>query len=111
MSSYASKLKHPNWQKKRLLILSRDNWTCLDCRSKDKQLHVHHLVYNKNGNPWDVPDDWLVTVCFDCHKRRHSKNKILNKKISKVFKNKRKYRMWKDYKEKPKKTTSKNNCR
>lgn len=69
---YPDQYKHPNWQKMRLLILKRDNFTCIDCRSKDKTLHVHHLKYNKKGFIWDVPKWYLVTLCEDCHKKEHN---------------------------------------
>ena len=63
--TYLEKLKHPNWQKKRLLILERDNFTCRYCSDKETELHIHHLKYHKN--PWDAKDENLVTLCKDCH--------------------------------------------
>lgn len=65
--NYQEKLKDPRWQKKRLKVLQRDNWTCQLCESKDKTLHVHHKYYLPNAEPWDVPDSALVTLCFECH--------------------------------------------
>jgi hypothetical protein len=64
---YAEKLKDPRWQKKRLKILERDNWTCKICFATDKTLHVHHLFYFRNKEPWEVHDGFLITVCEDCH--------------------------------------------
>jgi hypothetical protein len=69
-TSYSSKLKDPRWQKKRLKILERDNFTCQDCRSADSELHVHHLVYMARRDPWDYGDDLLRTLCESCHARR-----------------------------------------
>jgi hypothetical protein len=63
--SYGDKLKSPKWQKKRLLILQRDNWTCQCCGDKESTLNVHHKKYV--GNPWECPDEFLITVCEDCH--------------------------------------------
>lgn len=63
--SYSEKLRDPRWQKKRLEILSRDKWTCLECGEMEKTLHVHHLYYC--GNPWDVPSFALRTLCESCH--------------------------------------------
>lgn len=45
MGSYAFKLKDPRWQRKRLEILQRDNFTCQECYATDKELNVHHLIY------------------------------------------------------------------
>ena len=63
--SYAEKLKSPKWQKRRLEILSRDEFKCQYCFDRETTLHVHHLEYK--GNPWDAEDDQLITVCEHCH--------------------------------------------
>lgn len=60
-----SKYNDPRWQKKRLEIMSRDNFTCVACGSKDKTLHVHHEIYK--GELWECPDKELQTLCVDCH--------------------------------------------
>ena len=67
--TYSEKLKDPRWQRKRLEILERDKFTCHDCHSKDKTLHVHHCHYEK-GDPWDARDGLLMTLCEGCHKLR-----------------------------------------
>lgn len=65
--NYADKLKDPRWQKKRLEIMLRDNFTCQVCKATDKSLHVHHKYYEPNKDPWDYSNDVLVTLCFECH--------------------------------------------
>jgi hypothetical protein len=65
--SYADLLLDPRWQKKRLEVLTRDEWTCQRCDAKDKTLHVHHFLYHGNAPPWDAPMDELATVCEPCH--------------------------------------------
>lgn len=70
--SYAEKLKDPQWQRKRLRILERDEWTCQNCGEKWKTLHVHHLVYRDGVAPWDYSDHELVSVCDDCHNDEHA---------------------------------------
>lgn len=64
---YQSKLKDPRWQRKRLEILQRDDFTCQHCYSSTKTLHVHHRLYLKNKDPWESPAYNLVTLCEDCH--------------------------------------------
>jgi len=64
---YSEKLRDPRWQKKRLFILERDEWACKKCGARDKTLHVHHKYYIADKEPWDVPDQCLVTLCFECH--------------------------------------------
>ena len=65
--TYAEKLKDPRWQKKRLEIFERDNWTCQICKSKEKTLHIHHLEYEYGVEPWNYPDVYYKTLCLDCH--------------------------------------------
>ena len=80
-TTYAEKLKHPKWQKKRLEIMQRDNFKCVYCGDTETTLNVHHLKYA--GKPWEANDDALITVCEDCHreierrKRRGYTDKIL----------------------------------
>lgn len=69
--TYSEKLQHPKWQKRRLEILNRDNWTCRICQSKDDQLHAHHGYYEKGLDPWDYPDESLWTLCDKCHSQAH----------------------------------------
>lgn len=64
-STYDKKLLDPRWQKKRLEILNRDNFTCDYCGDKESTLHVHHITYH--GEPWEADDSMLQTVCKDCH--------------------------------------------
>ncbi len=68
--SYSEKLHDPRWQKKRLKILERDNWTCQSCEGDDEELHVHHISY-MTDNPWEEEDDNLITLCGECHKTWH----------------------------------------
>jgi len=60
------------WQKKRLEILNRDNFTCYDCGDTKTQLHVHHEDYLKNTEPWEYPNEYYTTLCSVCHKNLHS---------------------------------------
>lgn len=62
---YSEKLLDPRWQRKRLEVLNRDDFTCLLCNSKEDTLNVHHEVYC--GDPWEVDIKHLKTYCFRCH--------------------------------------------
>jgi hypothetical protein len=64
---YSEILKDPRWQKKRLEIMSRDGFKCVNCEASDKTLHVHHLRYLKGKKPWEHGDENLQTLCVDCH--------------------------------------------
>jgi 5-methylcytosine-specific restriction endonuclease McrA len=63
--SYLEKLKDPRWQRKRLEIMQRDNFTCQVCYTKELTLNIHHLSYR--ANPWESPNDQLTTLCEECH--------------------------------------------
>lgn len=66
--TYSEKLLDPRWQKKRLEILNRDGFKCLDCGDADSTLHVHHRYYISGRHPWEYPDFCFKTLCKDCHK-------------------------------------------
>jgi hypothetical protein len=79
--TYGEKLKSPEWQKKRLEILQRDNFTCTMCGSKEKQLHVHHKVYIYKNEPWDYENDFFTTLCIDCHEEEEQYKFFVNQNI------------------------------
>lgn len=83
---YKDKLKDPRWQKRRLEILERDNWQCQWCKNTKQTLVVHHLHYYAD-EPWDDPDEALLTVCETCHdhdyKVRHDFEKDLVERFKK----------------------------
>ena len=68
MNQYAELLRDPRWQKRRLDVMSRDDFSCCKCGSRTETLHVHHRYYIAGRQPWDYPDNLLVTLCEKCHK-------------------------------------------
>jgi hypothetical protein len=64
--TYSEKLLDPRWQKKRLEILQRDNWTCRMCEETKLTLHIHHDKYC-GSNPWEIDSKFLKTICRNCH--------------------------------------------
>lgn len=64
--TYSERLKDPRWQKKRLEVLNRDNFTCVECGDSVSTLHVHHIKYSRR-NPWEEDAINLITVCLHCH--------------------------------------------
>ena len=67
---YWQKLQDPRWQKKRLQIMERDGFKCRDCSDDKSSLQVHHCAYREE--PWDAPNDALMTLCANCHENRQS---------------------------------------
>lgn len=75
--TYSELLRSPLWQKKRLEIFERDNYTCQYCGSTTKELHVHHKTYKKGANPWEYDNDDLISLCHDCHEYETNDKKDL----------------------------------
>ena len=75
-TSYSEKLQNPKWQRKRLEVFERDNYTCQLCNDTETMLQVHHKKYA--GNPWDVPLKDLITYCKHCHAVIEDKNEERN---------------------------------
>ena len=67
---YSDKLRSPLWQRRRLEIMQRDGFRCSACGDDKNTLNVHHLWYS--GEPWDVPDEALETLCENCHETREN---------------------------------------
>lgn len=68
---YSQLLLSPHWQRKRLEVMSRDNFKCVSCGEADLTLNVHHKMYLKNHMPWDYPLDNFQTLCYKCHQDKH----------------------------------------
>lgn len=62
-------LNSEEWQRKRYVVLKRDNWRCVYCGEQATQ--VHHKRYAKY-NIGKEPIDWLVSVCASCHGNQHN---------------------------------------
>jgi|DEB0MinimDraft_6_1074348.scaffolds.fasta_scaffold02477_3 hypothetical protein len=80
--NYKEKLKDPRWQKKRLEILNRDEFTCVCCGDDESTLHVHHLSYN--GDPWETERNQLETLCEACHEYRTESDRLIAKAIKAI---------------------------
>lgn len=46
------------------------------CFFKLKGLNIHHTHYTRGCKPWEYENDSLVTLCEDCHKKRHETSSI-----------------------------------
>ena len=79
---YWEKLKDPRWQKRRLEIMERDGFTCRDCTDDKSTLNVHHCYYERGLDPWDYPDEALLTLCELCHRTRHDVRSQLDKSLA-----------------------------
>ncbi len=55
----------------RKLVLERDGWACVKCKSTEQGLHCHH-IQGVELNPVESADmDNCITVCKECHNDIH----------------------------------------
>ena len=71
--SYDGVYVDPRWIKKRGEILKRDGFKCSLCNKSNVVLQVHHLTYINGKQVWESPNKDLITLCYDCHSKKHSK--------------------------------------
>ena len=81
MSDYLEKLKDPRWQKKRLKILKRDEFQCTNYGDGKNTLHVHHIAYHLNKEPWDIENKLLQTLCKTCHAEETESIKLASRSL------------------------------
>ena len=85
-NDYSKRLKDPRWQRKRLEVMERDKWTCVDTLESDDPLQVHHCWYAKGG-PWETPNKYLITVTEDAHNERHKIESDIKKTLGLILAN------------------------
>ena len=89
MIDYAEKLLDPRWQRRRLEILSRDDWKCVHCGDREKTLHVHHYWYEPGKEPWEHCDESMATLCCDCHDLETENSREIEQDLIHVLRAKR----------------------
>lgn len=83
--TYSDLLKDPRWQRMRLEVLNRQDFTCEECGSKDRTLHVHHTYYTKNTKPWEYPASSLRVLCEQCHEAWQALMTDIQKAIGQLY--------------------------
>lgn len=82
--SYSEQIRHPQWQRKRLEILSAAGWECENCGANDVTLNVHHKQYVKGRMYWEYERHELECLCEDCHKAHHQAQDGLRELLAEV---------------------------
>lgn len=72
-SYYEEQLKSKEWELFRIPILNRDNGRCVEC-GDTHILQIHHDIYIRGRKLWEVPDDFVRTLCKKCHDKWHLNN-------------------------------------
>lgn len=80
-TAYWQLLRDPRWQRKRLEILNRSDFSCDECGATDKTLNVHHKSYKKGAKPWEYEEHELASLCEECHKSRHDIEKEIRSEL------------------------------
>lgn len=75
---YADQLRDPRWQRKRLEIMERADFTCESCGDEKKTLAVHHRIYLGGRKAWEYENEYLECLCEDCHTSKHNLQAELN---------------------------------
>ena len=70
MSKYSEQLKSQRWQETRGRINGYAKGRCEYCNSKTDNPEVHHEQYN-GDHPSDTGDDFLKSLCPECHFELH----------------------------------------
>ncbi len=78
---YADQLKNPMWQKRRLEVLSDNQFTCELCGDKETELHVHHRLYLKGLKAWEYNTDQLQCLCSRCHEDIHRASQAIQERL------------------------------
>ena len=55
---------------------SRSNFESQEPLFQFPSLHIHHQYYVQGKKPWEYDDAALVTLCADCHQKRHATSSI-----------------------------------
>lgn len=81
----------PGWKRIRERIRERDGWACRECGATKEQgtkLDVHHIVAAEdwtNPGPANDPSN-LLTLCVDCHARKHWDGSWAGRRVSPALK-------------------------
>ena len=63
-------------------VLKRDGWRCQEC-GQMKDLQVHNIM-SRSQLGEDVAQN-LITLCANCHRKRHGRQKLLDQIRSSIF--------------------------
>ena len=87
--SYREKLRDPRWQRLRLQILDRSDWSCEWCGSKatkgkSRGLQVHHGWYGRDVEPWEYESDTLYCLCDSCHEQAETDRRVVYCELARI---------------------------
>ncbi len=66
--------KSKKWKHKRLCILRRDKYLCVECQKSGRRreaVTVHHILHTDEYPELGYDDNNLVSLCNACHNKMH----------------------------------------
>ena len=74
----------------RILVLNRDNYTCLNCgeHGDDTVLHVHHIKRYADNEELRTDINNGITLCYECHKKTLRKEEEFEEHFKQLIQNK-----------------------
>ena len=84
--SFSNAYSDPRWQKLRLRVFERDNYTCQFCGNTSIQQHAHHKWYRDGLLAYQYELKELITLCSICHQKTHDIQEKELKKASQFLK-------------------------
>lgn len=82
--TYSEQLRDPRWQRRRLAILNRSDFSCEECGDASSTLNVHHRIYRRGAAPWEYEDDELRALCENCHQAEHQIRGALTESMARM---------------------------
>jgi len=83
-ASHPELLNHPEWHKKKLEILEKSGFRCINCRSDEKTLDVYHSYYENSLKPWEYPEKSLYCLCGECYRKSQYINILIKRQLENI---------------------------
>jgi 5-methylcytosine-specific restriction endonuclease McrA len=73
VGTYQEYLRTRHWRLIKARYRKRYKYACVECRSRENGLQLHHLTYERIGRERDSD---LIYLCHDCHVKEHKRLRL-----------------------------------